>query len=391
MPRVHRSRRGESPARSYTSGPKRSVMSGLEMGEEDLASRGFPHLWEKARRLVELREQMETLQAEVDQVRAELLPEMKRANGQMGLTRVGVQGSTVRLQTTRKWDVEASSLRAAMGEDARKYIKETVMGADLARDMGEEYVTARLGGVVRSTSQLAVFLGRMEQVPPEGSLVEPLSQGSVRFEPLGFPRNEPGAAPVSAKGHEGSGAAPRCTIFRDPGRNARAIQGGRQALGTYYPMRGRTFEELDEYSRTILDLKDNRPDAIEYFVNRLGSILSREEYVVCPVPSHLAGGAREGMKTLVRRLCTAPLIDGTGVLVRNTDVPRKSQGGERGLTAEVRSLRVEDRDLVRGRQVLVLDDVTTSGDSLQAGKIRLDGADPLLVAQLALGITDGWT
>jgi predicted amidophosphoribosyltransferase len=161
-----------------------------------------------------------------------------------------------------------------------------------------------------------------------------------------------------------------------------------QCLYTYYPRHGRDYAATDEFSRMILNLKDNRPDAIDYFTYILSRTLSREEYVICLMPSHALGGAREGIATLARRLCLGPVRDGADVLLRKVELPKKSAGGERNLLHEIKSLAVQDKDLIRGQQVLLVDDVTTTGVSLFAGRYALEVEGASLVAMFALGRTD---
>jgi len=82
------------------------------------------------------------------------------------------------------------------------------------------------------------------------------------------------------------------------------------------------------------------------------------------------------------------VIDGTNVLFRAFEIQKKSVGGTRDSQKEVESLGVQNADLIKKRQVLLLDDVTTTGTSLIAGRTVLMNAGAELVALFALGQTE---
>jgi len=95
------------------------------------------------------------------------------------------------------------------------------------------------------------------------------------------------------------------------------------------------------------------------------------------------------MRTIAKRLCeySSQRIDGTDVLLRVFEIPKKSMGGERNLQKEIRSLTVRNENIIKGQQVLLMDDITTTGTSLKAGKIVLKRAGAKIVALLAIGKT----
>lgn len=67
---------------------------------------------------------------------------------------------------------------------------------------------------------------------------------------------------------------------------------------------------------------------------------------------------------------------------------KKTSGGIRNRNTEIESLGMENENIVKGKQVLLLDDVTTSGTSLYAGKAILEKAGAKLVVLYALAITE---
>jgi predicted amidophosphoribosyltransferase len=138
----------------------------------------------------------------------------------------------------------------------------------------------------------------------------------------------------------------------------------------------------------ILDVKDQRKKGINYFTNRLRSILSdTEEYVICVIPTHAVGTAPSGIRTIAKQLCPHPIIDGTDAISRAFEIQKKTVGGSRDIQSEIKSLAVTNESVVRGRQVLLLDDVTTTGTSLKAGKYLIEQAGAEIVALLALART----
>jgi hypothetical protein len=193
-------------------------------------------------------------------------------------------------------------------------------------------------------------------------------------------------------------------IFRDPEKNKLIDSDSEKniiTLGKYYPKYDRQYKDMDKFSDMILDIKKDEKKldpqsgeyyyykkAINYFTNQLRSILSdTEEYVICVIPTHAVGTAPSGIRTIAKRLCSPPIIDGTDVLSRAFEIPKKAIGGNRDLQKEIESLIVSDENIIRDRQVLLMDDITTTGTSLKAGKYRMERAGVALIALLALAKT----
>lgn len=138
-----------------------------------------------------------------------------------------------------------------------------------------------------------------------------------------------------------------------------------------------------------MDVKEQKSNGIIYFTKHLGSILSfNEEFVICVIPSHEYGITPSGIRTIAKNLCHFTIIDGTSVIKRIKEMPKKTSGGIRNLNTEIESLGMENENIVKGKQVLLLDDVTTSGTSLYAGKAILEKAGAKLVVLYALAITE---
>jgi predicted amidophosphoribosyltransferase len=178
-----------------------------------------------------------------------------------------------------------------------------------------------------------------------------------------------------------------CRIFQDSEKNMVALQEIFN-LGRYHPWHDGHNPNFDKFSRLILDVKNQRKKGIDYFTNRLRSILSdTEEYAICIIPTHAVGTAPSGITTIAKQLCSHPVIDGTDVISRTFEMPKKTVGGSRDMQLEIKSLAVTNESVVRGRQVLLLDDVTTTGTSLKAGKCLIEQAGAEIVVLLALART----
>lgn len=195
-----------------------------------------------------------------------------------------------------------------------------------------------------------------------------------------------------------------CRIFRDPEKNKLIDSDPEKnilTLGKYYPKYDRQYKDMDKFSSLVLDIKKDEKkldtksieyhyykEAISYFRDRLLSILSdTEEYVICVIPTHAVGTAPSGIRTIAKRLCSHPIIDGTDVISRAFEMQKKSIGGSRDLKLEIKSITMRNESVIKGRQVLLLDDVTTTGTSLKAGKYVVEGAGAKIVALLALAKT----
>jgi Phosphoribosyl transferase domain. len=185
----------------------------------------------------------------------------------------------------------------------------------------------------------------------------------------------------------------QCRIFRHPENII--------SLNIYRPLYSRPYKDMDKFSSMILDIKKDEhtldkkswehyyyKKAIEYFTNQLRDILSNtEEYVICVMPTHAIGTAPSGIRTIARQLSSPPIIDGTDVLSRVFEIAKKAMGGSRDIQLEIKSLTVINESAVKSRQVLLLDDVTTTGTSLKAGKYLIERARAKMVVLLALAKT----
>lgn len=159
-------------------------------------------------------------------------------------------------------------------------------------------------------------------------------------------------------------------------------------FGKYHPYRlwGHRNHEFDGYSGKILDLKENKPDAVEYFYSLINPHLSND-FAIAIVPSHDPSKTTSGIMTLGQKLAKVNRVDATSCLVRTKEIQKLAQGGPRDPQIHLDSIRLRNQHLIKSREVLLLDDVTTSHNSLRAcEKILLDNG-AVLVQCCALGET----
>lgn len=162
-------------------------------------------------------------------------------------------------------------------------------------------------------------------------------------------------------------------------------------LGTYRPYRmedGSVNPNFDKaFSGRVLDVKDGETRGIDHFTPLLETIVPAN-VAVASMPSSDAATTTNGIRRVAQIVAqTKGRIDATACLVRHTSIPKAATGGPREVQMHLDSIRVDHRELIHGRQVVVLDDITTSGASLVAARTLLMQVGAAGVAPLALAKT----
>ncbi|MCA9277247.1 MAG: hypothetical protein KDA29_14590 [Phycisphaerales bacterium] len=148
---------------------------------------------------------------------------------------------------------------------------------------------------------------------------------------------------------------------------------------------------FDNHSDKVLDLKKPASDyrrgvAVDYFFSLMNPKLP-PGLAVCFVPSSDPKKRDTGMRDLARRLAAADRLDATDCLIRSKAIPALHSGGNRSFEVQLASLRVDHADLIKSQDVVVLDDVRTSGNSLTACRMILLDAGAKSVTTIAMGKT----
>jgi predicted amidophosphoribosyltransferase len=136
----------------------------------------------------------------------------------------------------------------------------------------------------------------------------------------------------------------------------------------------------------IIQLKNKDLNAIKCIaaniINKLPSV-----DVICTMPSSNAYDKRNGIRMLAEIIADKLAVEnGTECLFRTTS-RQKSCSGNRDINTHFPTLGVSNKDKLIGKKVLLLDDITTSGSSLQAGSLMLEKAGAGHVIKYALGAT----
>jgi predicted amidophosphoribosyltransferase len=150
---------------------------------------------------------------------------------------------------------------------------------------------------------------------------------------------------------------------------------------------GGDYQNYPAHSGRILDLKDDKAGADSHFADMIEPELS-DDIVIVTIPSHDPAKAPGGLQKLAARLAEkGNRVDGTGCLVRTKKHEKLAHGGDRSKDSHLKSMGVRNAHLIKGKDVLLLDDVATSGNSLEAGSDLLSKAGARSVLSAAIGKT----
>jgi predicted amidophosphoribosyltransferase len=165
-------------------------------------------------------------------------------------------------------------------------------------------------------------------------------------------------------------------------------------LTEYHPLRGGKNPLFDADSGRMLRLKAGGFGTARHFMELVmeatGALLSSGNAAVCVVPPHRVGACtRDGIGLVAKELCKEcpDVVNARRCLYRHTEIKKLSGGGERSLQVHLDSIRVNQRRLIQGRDVLLLDDIATTGFSLCACRLLLLRAGAASVLMFALAKT----
>lgn len=149
----------------------------------------------------------------------------------------------------------------------------------------------------------------------------------------------------------------------------------------------------DKRSRDfILAFKEKDSSAIQYACNQIAPQLG-DHFALAAVPSSkvVANGcsaSHELIKKLIQQLPDKKIVDAGKCLVRTIDItPQHLLKGKRNPEVLLHSLEVEHPELVKNQDILVIDDITTSGNSFSTARELLLRHGARSVVGLAMGKT----
>jgi Phosphoribosyl transferase domain len=163
-------------------------------------------------------------------------------------------------------------------------------------------------------------------------------------------------------------------------------------FGNYLPwgvhlQNGGTRDDYPSYSGQILDLKEAKVPAIAALKAQIEPELP-EGIAIAVVPGHDPAKPGKGLPALAAELASSGgRIDASSVLVRTKKIAKLAHGGDRSEQVHAGSIKVVNADLIKGKRVLLLDDVAKTGNSLRACQKLLLAAGAKSVECAAIGKT----
>lgn len=160
-----------------------------------------------------------------------------------------------------------------------------------------------------------------------------------------------------------------------------------QNLLTYYSVERHDYSKPE--TSLILGLKKRKKPPIDYFAKQIEDTLKPGLGLVV-VPSSSADAGDSGISLVVKKLAaTGKFVDLTGCLIRHKTLQEKHLLGSRTDKEDRESLRIQNPGLLKGKNIVLVDDVVTSGNSMKnCGQVLLDAGIGNL-RFLSMGLTDG--
>ena len=119
------------------------------------------------------------------------------------------------------------------------------------------------------------------------------------------------------------------------------------------------------FSGQVLDLKEKKPAAIDHFY-RLVDTMINKDVTICVVPSSDPENTDSGIVKVGEMLAANGRKDKVLYLKRTRKIDKLSHGGNRSKNLHLSTIDVDENMTIEGEVVLLMDDVTTSGNSLKA-------------------------
>lgn len=142
--------------------------------------------------------------------------------------------------------------------------------------------------------------------------------------------------------------------------------------------------KFDLFSGKILDLKQGKQSAIEYFYNLIDKEINYG-VTICVVPSSNPDNVHSGIAMLGEMLASNRRNNKVYYLRREQAIPKLATGGRRDKDIHLRTIGTLKEMDITGDVVLLMDDVTTTGNSLIACKEILINNGAKTVEMFALG------
>lgn len=147
---------------------------------------------------------------------------------------------------------------------------------------------------------------------------------------------------------------------------SKKYRGKIQHLGIYHPYHGGHNQNFDAFSGKILDLKQNKQSGLTYFFNMLKRINFDKTEAIVIVPPHNPTHSSSLIPLANFLADKHGWTKATSCVKRTKRITKLTAGGSRSKAVHLSSIKIKNKKIIKGKNVLVLDDVTTSGNSLKA-------------------------
>lgn len=165
-------------------------------------------------------------------------------------------------------------------------------------------------------------------------------------------------------------------------------------LHPYYPKK---YLEHKGISQSIIEFKKGSQSQINKFtqemkealLERVGNEASKLKGICLVVmPSHSAEKWNYALLQMAGKLCEElNMLGYLYALKREVEHDKLSIGGDRSFISHINTIRLNSGYDVKGKQIVVLDDITTTGNSLLASAQILLNAGAKRVRAIAIGKT----
>jgi Phosphoribosyl transferase domain len=147
----------------------------------------------------------------------------------------------------------------------------------------------------------------------------------------------------------------------------------------------------------LLDFKDGQEHAVTSETAEFSTSLSQLELpagvLLAVIPGHKARDTNAGtpLARVVENLAKGDsrFVSSFETLIRFRGIHKLASGGDRSVAVHLNSIRVQQPPSVNGQTLVVLDDITTTGNSMDAARQLLASAGAIRIAGIALGRTVG--
>ena len=96
------------------------------------------------------------------------------------------------------------------------------------------------------------------------------------------------------------------------------------------------------------------------------------------------------LELLITSSKSSLLTDGSKCIQRVKTIPKAHKGGERNFDQHIKTSKINNLNLIENKNVLLIDDIKTSGTSIDAFTQMLLKAKPKTLTTFVFGITIGY-